>query len=208
MPDKHLPKLSVERGQAFDIHDSHLISDKALVFENRDADFVDEWTAQIPGIDQDHLALMCYWIDEKLVRTRELTRTAQIYRQYEDVTDGSIIDILVIRPDFHFAEPVAAMISRAASYSASVHVQILTNHASLQAFTHLGELLRGVSVVSLRLVSSLIDVERVLEDAVQEQQNVITQLSRDRRMPNIISRRVFGNPPEPGPKNDDPVRVL
>ncbi|CDZ39020.1 Hypothetical protein NGAL_HAMBI1146_31840 [Neorhizobium galegae bv. officinalis] len=122
MANGRAPKLSMQQGEPLMFSRLHLGPAAALVFENRDGELIDEWLDGDDRADYDHLALMCYWLDEKIIRAPGPVRIAQTYKEYEDEPGEKISDLVVVRGEATRAEPLAAMISRAVAVTGVQHV--------------------------------------------------------------------------------------
>ncbi|MCW1408205.1 hypothetical protein OLZ32_08010 [Rhizobium sp. 1AS11] len=191
-----MPKLAIQQGESLIFSSLHLGPATALVFENRDGDMIDDWMDGDERDDYDDIALMCYWLDEKIIWAPDPVRIAQIYQEYEDEPGDRIEDLVVIRKDVTRAEPLAAMISRAVAVTRVQHVALATDIADPAVFEHLGRLLVDCPVTSLHLSARSLSTNPIQRlDPIPG--SVIEQLPRERWMPSIIRRRVFGNPPSP-----------
>ncbi|MCA1367175.1 hypothetical protein I6F15_07155 [Bradyrhizobium sp. BRP14] len=141
VPNGRMPKLSMQQGEPLTFSRLHLGPATALVFENRDGELIDEWMNGDDRADYDHVALMCYWLDEKIVRVPEPVRIAQTYQEYEDESGEKTEDLLVVRGEATRAEPLAAMISRAVAVTRVRHVSVAADFADATAIELLGQLL-------------------------------------------------------------------
>ncbi|MCJ8057179.1 hypothetical protein GB928_027705 [Shinella curvata] len=196
MPDGRSPSQSAKQNEALSFENARVGPQTALVFENRDGKIIDEW---INGDDHQayaEVALLCYWLDEKIVSTPKPVRVAQVYQDYEDQPGEKISDIVLVRPNLQQAEPVAAMISRAVALTSVKHVRIVADTANHVVFTRLGLLLANCPLHSIHLSARLIDHDR---QPIPEtfRGAVIHQLPRDPWMPEIVRRRAFGSGPKP-----------
>ncbi|MBY3258455.1 hypothetical protein HFO09_29245 [Rhizobium laguerreae] len=190
-----MPKLAMQQGESLGLFGLHLGPATAVVFENRDGEVIDDWMDGHDRDEYDQIALMCYWLDEKIIRAPDPVRIAQIYQEYEDSPGETISDLVVVRREIIRAEPIAAMISRAVAVTGVRHVNVAADFADPTVFENVGSLLVDCPLTSLHLSARLLAASRRRPDSSDGV--VIEQLPREPWMPSVIRRRVFGNPPSP-----------
>ncbi|CAK7261576.1 MULTISPECIES: hypothetical protein [unclassified Shinella] len=196
MPDGRRPDTSVHQNETLSFPSIVAGPHTALVFDNRDGTLIDEWMNGNDYGDFAEIALMCYWLDEKIVRAPNLVKTAQIYQEYEDKPGQKISDLIVVRARLLEAEPLAAMITRAMAVTNVYHVTIVADVADLLVFDRLTSLLIDSPLQSMHLSARLLVRDRA-PTSERLDGPVIQQLPRERWLPEIVRRRAFGSRPKP-----------
>lgn len=196
MAVRNAPRQTIDRGQPLTLERLQLGPQTALVFENRDGAIIDEWMLGEYRDEYDEIALMCYWLDEKIVRAPDPLRIAQIYKNYEDSPGETVSDLILVSNQITHAEPLAAMISRAVTVSGVQHVSIFADLTVAEAFERLGGLLVDSALQSMHLSTRSYHREGPQQPA-PDPGLVIQQLPREAWMPEIIRERNFGAGPKP-----------
>lgn len=169
-----------------------------LIFENRDAEEVEHMFGSVIADKEEGPRLLCFWIDEKIHRNPNLTRTAQVYQEYADPYHDTLSVLRVFRSSFTTSEPVAAMISRSLKRTGATLVEIYAPQVTESAWLGLQEDLADEKVESIHLefMNTASEVGLIEPDG---KLGLIGQIPRAFFMPKLIAKRVFPN----GPSDDE-----